>query len=292
MKNKILFLVLVLIHSGCSSYHLHRTVSYYVVGDQDQWQLFMGINAYNDIVSGVKDSNRKKVVFIKITAGDGSCDGTPVKSPEYYYSREGGQTRAVEFCADQNGIREEGHGRRDTILNHDILKYEYKNVVSYCLRLPGGCRNSGFNGQSLQNLHDGLTPSLYAIDSTTYYASWNDLVNTVRQIIINENTGIPEMIFNTADTDVTINPGDNPDNIYTGILCFDATASIPHIRLNLFQEYNTANLPVNLKDNEIATEAALFGQMDYSLTNFSYPSEFTPEKVKCTARNYFRTIIR
>lgn len=291
MKNKTLIFILLLILSGCS-HHQYKAVSYYVVGDQDEWQLFMGIDVYNDIVSGAKDSTKKKVVIIYTTAGDNSCDGTPIKVPEYYYSHEAGKNSTVEFCADQTGVREASHAKRDTILNHDILKYQYKNVVSYNLRLPGGCINGGFNGQSLHYLHDGLTSSLWAVDGTTKYSGWNDLVKTIHQIIINENKENTKMIFNTADTNVTINPGDHPDNIYSARLCLDATASIPHLTVNFFQEYITANLPVNLSNSEIATEAALFSQVDYWLTNFGYPSEFTPEKVKCTARNYFRTVVR
>jgi hypothetical protein len=271
------------------SFKEYKAVSYYVVGEQDQWQLFMGINVYNDIVPK-KNEKAKKVIIIYTTAGNGSCSGAHLQFPEYFFSHDAGKNSTAEFCADQTSWHGDAKGKRDTILGHDILKYVYKNVVSYCLRLPGGCMDEGFNRQSLQGLHRGDIPSLYAIDSTTKYRSWNDLQKTIDQIVANENKGITETIFNVADTDATINPGDHPDNIYSAFLGLGTIPAGHPGKINLFREYVTAGLPVNLSNSEIATEAALFSQVDYWLTNFGYPSEFTPLKVSCTARNYFRTI--
>src|ERR1035437_8894801 len=149
---KILLPILLLI-ATVNGYCQYSSVSYYVVAQQDQWQLFMGINAYNDI-SGGTNGARKKVVIIYTTAGDESCNGVPLNIP-YYQARQEGANNCVEFCADQWGTHETWSTSTGTVLNHQILRTQYKNVISYCLKLTGGCYDGGLMGQSLQYLHNG-----------------------------------------------------------------------------------------------------------------------------------------
>ena len=288
---KKLLLSILLLTVAVNSYGQYNAVSFYVVAHQDQWQLFMGINAYNDMLSGGAKDTPKKVVMIYTTAGDESCNGAPLNVP-YYLARHEGADHCVEFCADQWGSHETWTLSKDTISGHPILRTQYKNVVSYCLRLPGGCYDGGLNGQCLAWLHNGTIPAMDAVDSSANYSGWDDLANTIRSIVVKESSGINEIWLNTADTDRVINPGDHPDNIHTAHLGIAAVADMPHVSLHLFREYSIAHLPVNLSNRDIANKAALLSLLDYGRTEHGQPSEWSPDKINFISRNYYRTIIK
>ena len=286
---KIAALVLFLFCISRSLCQDYTSASFYLVAHQDQWQLFMGIDAYNDIAVGPPG----KVIFIYTTAGDESCRGAALDT-SYYLARQEGANNSVEFCADKSttlgGMGSLWDTTYVTISDHSILKYTYKNVVSYCLRLPDGCFGSGLFGQSLQYLHNHPATHINAVDGSAVYSGWNDLVNTVQQIINNERAGIPDVWLKTADTDTAYNPGDHPDHIYTALLGLDAIAPLYYINEALYQEYNTSGLPVNLSNADIATESALLSILDYGRTSNSRSSEWSSLKVSFTSRNYFRVI--
>lgn len=288
MKKAILILLLLAAYlNGVCQYN---RMSLYVLADPDQWQLFMGLNAYDDLV--MNDSVIKnKVVFIYVTAGDESCNGTTLNTSEYL-TRQAGAHNAVEFCADKSHPHCQLTAHHDVIMGHAILKYNYNNVVSYFLRLPDGCSGKSLSGQSLQLLHDGAIASISAIDSTATFTGWSDLVGTMQQIIAREQHGLNYIYANTADTNTTINKGDDPDHVYAGMLCMDALDSQQHLTINLFQEAVIATLPSNVDDMSIATKAALLSQLDYTRTENGLPSEWTPLNISYLSRNYFRTIQR
>ena len=67
---------------------------------------------------------------------------------------------------------------------HPIHRVSYRNTVSYFLRVPDGSplgtgyAHTGF--QSLKRLADGDNDTLAAVDGSTVYHGWNDLVGTLR----------------------------------------------------------------------------------------------------------------
>jgi len=273
-----------------NSYCQYAAVSFYIVAHPDQWQLFMGNDAFNDIVKKT-GNEQSKVMLIYTTAGDESYNGnTP--DPNHYLAREEGARNSVEFCADIHGDHIPWVLDRILVRGHSILKYTYKNVVSYLLRLPDGCNGNNISGQSLQLLHDSLVQSITTVDSTTTYSGWADLDSTLREIVGNEAANAPHLYFNTADADTATNQGDDPDNIYAGKLCMDAIAGMQGISLKLFQENKIANLPVNLNDKDIATKAALLSQIDYVRTMRGLPTAWTTLNLMYLSRNYFRTITK
>jgi len=262
------------------------SLSFYIVSDQDQWQLFMGMNAFRDINAG---NNHNRVVLVYLTAGDESCNGT--LKPEYYLSRQEGANNTVEFCADKAG----GHGTWDsaiaTFAGHNILTYTYKNSVSYCFRLPGGCTGPGLWGQSLSMLHNSLITGIETVDSSAYYSGWADLANTLSLLLQSETAAnVPEILVNIADTNQTLNPGDQPDHYQCSYLALEALKTLKGFNLNLFRENNIANLPPNHQSSEIATKAALLSILDYARTSNGQPTEWIPEKVNYTSRSYYRTL--
>ena len=270
------------------AYCQSQPVSFYVVGEPDQWQLFMGINAYKDIFPG-HSAKEKKVVIIYVTAGDESCDGASLNIP-LFLARQKGANDAVEFCADQPGWHYPLWSSADTSTGHSILEFRYRNVISYCLKLPSGCDGTYLRKNSLQYLYKNSGASIVAVDSSSIYTGWEDLSKTIQALMINECGGLKVAELNTADTDLTINPGDHADNITTARLALDAFKYFPHGMIHFYQEYNTANLPVNLDDKSMATEAALLSMLDMARTENGQPSEWDARHVSFTARNYFRTI--
>ncbi len=286
MKRIIFFIIMLM--SAADLYSQYSSVSFYIVAHSDQWQKFMGTNVYTDISTSTL-RKRKKVVLIYMTADDESCNGTPLNIPRYQAKQQSANA-CVEFCSDQLGWHDTWESIVDTSTGHNILRYEYNDVFSYCLKLPGCCDGAGLYGTSLQQLRTGAIPAISAVDSSAVYYGWDDLAKTIRTIVVNESGIIKEPVISTADTDLVINYGDHPDNICTGYLAVGALNGLTNARLNLYREYCTADLPVNLSSGEIANEAALLSMLNYSLAESGLPSQWNDQGVRFTSRNYFRTI--
>ena len=284
MKNTIIFLLSLFLSSQVIAQPVTR-VSFYIISHQDQWQLFMGLNAYNDIVAGPQS----KVVFIYVNAGDSSCGRIPLRR-SFYKARQQGANNAVEFCADQNSPHEKNQSSYSTIHGHHILRHTYKNVNSYCLALPDGCNGTGLFGQSLKLSHDHSSLAISSVDSSARYSNWDDLMATINNIILSESTGIANISLNIADTNTTVNPRDNPDHIYAALLGIGAARAIPNVKEFAYQEYCTDTMPANLSDADLATKSALLSILDYGRTSNSQSSEWTPAQVIYAGRNYFREI--
>jgi hypothetical protein len=288
---KILLLLFTLIANTGISFAQYTSVSYYIIAHPDDWQLFMGVNAFNDIIPGNTESGTK-VVLIYTTAGEANCYGMGVDTG-YYLARQTGANRSVQFCADiysPHGVQSSSVVNIHGINDHNILRFQYKNVTSYFLRLPDGCLHTVHD--NLKQLHDGTISSINTMDGSTTYTSYNDLIATLQTIIDQENAQIPEVWINAPDWDESINPGDHPDHLQTGVLAATVATKIPCANLALFEGYTTGNETSNLNPTEIAMEAGLHCQVSYGLTHNGYGSEWdsgqTPGHVDWTSRNYFR----
>ena len=281
-------IIISLLFIAASGYCQHTPVSFYVVAEQDQWQLFMGTNAWNDIATTGPGS--KRVVLIYVTAGDESCNGT--LNVPFYHARQEGANLSAEFCADENLPHDPWHDTTVTVDGHIIHKYVYRNVTSYCMRLPGGCSGGGLHGESLKYLHNGTVSSITPVDSTAAYNSWNNLTKALHDIVVKEVPDTNAITFHTADTSMAFNPGDRPDHYYTAHLLIDAIRNFDNYTINLYREYSIATLPHNLNPQEIANKAALLSQLDFGRTSNGQPSEWTPAAIEFTSRNYFRTFIK
>jgi hypothetical protein len=115
--------------------------SFYVVGHQDDWQLFMTSSAYDDV-----RTPNTKVVCIYTTAGDGgNGTGTLNRTIPYYIAREEGALRAVQFAATR-GFGNQDTSAKTTVNNHTIMQSTYLNTTSYFFRLPGTFDGNGYPG--------------------------------------------------------------------------------------------------------------------------------------------------
>ena len=158
-------------------------LSFYVAGHQDDWQLFRGNAAYQDL-----KSLNVRAVFIYATAGDaGLTDG-------WWEARERGAVAAVRKAVGPLPLTIDVA----QFLGHPIVRYTSGNSVSYFLRLPDGQFRSGkgypaYNNESLPELRDNNKP-VSAVDKSTTYRSWKDFWQTLQAIADYERSRVPAML--------------------------------------------------------------------------------------------------
>src|SRR5271169_5616245 len=105
------------------------STSFYVVAHEDDWQLFMGINAALDVPGA--DS---KIVFVHTTAGDaGLGTGTGGTPMPFYLARENEALSAIRFLANRGvvGAGPNGVASTVTINGKSLTRVAYKNTVAY-----------------------------------------------------------------------------------------------------------------------------------------------------------------
>ncbi len=289
-----LSLFLLLMVAPGSTFAQSNKVSFYFSAHPDDWQLFMGVNAFKDI-EAASSSNNARVVFIYTTAGEANCYGGTTVNKRYYLARQEGANRSVQFCSDIYSPHADwstGSVMIPGVTNHAILQLKYKNIVCYFLRLPDGCFEQTPN--TMAKLANGLIASLTATDTSTTYYGYKDLVETVRNIVDYESSTLkdPEVWIQASDWDESVNPQDHPDHRQTGRLATEIAAKVGYANVALFEGYNTCNKPSNLAPEEVAMEASLHSQVAYGMTKNGYPTEWDPQSqcghVEWTNKNYYR----
>ncbi len=251
-----------------------QPVTFSIQAHQDDWQLFMSNAVINDIGSG------KKVVFITLTAGDaGNGTGAYGSTTPYYIAREKGAVQSSKFVADLPGAIPTATPLATTvnINGHNITKYVYKKTVDYFLRLPDGGGNgagsqlTGF--KSLQRLKTGAITSIGAIDGSTTYFGWDDLKQTLLQIVLNEkSTGYATWVY--APGLGTSNAGDHSDHIYSSTAIQEAVANYLWVGINEFIDYASGGQPANLTSLQQSDAAGAFASYVWGLNSAQYVGNF------------------
>jgi hypothetical protein len=269
------------------------STSFYVVAHEDDWQLFMGLNAALDVPA--PDS---KTVFVHTTAGDAGLGtgtgGTPVP---YYLARESEALGAIRFLANLGvvGAGPNGVVSIVAINGKNLHRVAYKNTVAYFLRLPDGNINGGrgypsTGNQSLLLLASGSIPQISAIDGSASYFGWADLVETLRGILVYEAQGSPDVWINVPDTDPLVNPNDHPDHIYTGRAMLDAIVPLRCVNAALFTGYVSATMPINLGASEVMLQTGLWAVTTSALTDSYQLSAWDSGHNSFVGRQYFRIL--
>lgn len=197
-----------------------RKVAIYLVAHQDDWQLFMGSNAYKDV------QEVSKVIFICLTAGQANQPGDA-----YWQGREYGcRAAAVAAATTQMPAPTAQFDATTAAVNgHTLAVFRFRNTETYSLRLPdGGLDGQGFargNFNSLAKLKAGAGP-ISSIDSSATYADWADLVTTLRQLIQQEDNASTLLFVHCPDPDRRRNCYDHPDHTMVGMLALAASRSI------------------------------------------------------------------
>lgn len=263
-------------------------VSFYFAAHEDDWQLFMNPAAFEDVSGGAG-----KTVFVHVTAGDdGLGAGTGGRKHPYYLARENGALAAVRFMADADRTPINDQDGTPTFNGHRIFRVAYPTAVAYFLRLPdGNASGAGFPGtafQSLKRLAGGAIDTLTAVDNSTTYHGWNDLVATVRDIIRFERGRQPLLQLNVADPDPAINPADHSDHLMTAKAALEAAGGMSCVRRVYYVDYASAKLPQNLDGQKRDMKSAVFAVTLEGVIAFDHDTAWHHYDQSFVGRNYFR----
>lgn len=263
-------------------------VSFYFAAHQDDWQLFMNPSAFEDVIGGAA-----KTVFIYVTAGDaGLGTGTGDRKHPLYLARDNGADQAVRFMADTEAVPDSGKVSIMPFNGHPIYRVSYRNTVSYFLRVPDGSplgagyAHTGF--QSLKRLADGDNDTLAAVDGSTAYHGWNDLVDTLRAIIDYERGQARLVQLNVAELDPHINPGDHSDHLMTSKAAIAAAGDLSCVRLVSYIDYASSKLPENLDLQQRDIESSVFAVTLAGVQALGQPTSWQHYDRSYVGRNYFR----
>lgn len=243
------------------------STTFYFSAHPDDYALFM--YPYRDVV--LRDA---RVVFIFVTAGDAGLGAGPTGAP-YYLARENGSLRGVRFMADATTSTPSTPST--TLVNvrgHTIRRVAYKNTITYLLRLPDGNGDGlGFPGTgnaSLAKLRSRQIATLRAVDGSTTYTSWSDLVNTLATIVRTQAAGTPNVWLNTHDPGITINPGDHSDHWTTGVASVAIQTALPCVNMAYHTGYSTSGL-VNMDLDDINNKTGVYANYASGMAEGRYP---------------------
>jgi GlcNAc-PI de-N-acetylase len=256
-----------------------------LVGHQDDWQLFMG-----DAVAGRIQTAGANVVFIYLTAGDDGRDSS------YWTTRERGALESMRVAA--AGLATDTALRCSTAkaLEHAIRKCVIGNTESFFFRLPDGRRDGrGFGRhsyQSLRKLRATRIPSMSAVDGSTTYNGWADLVATVTALV-GEGSMDRTVTIHTSDPSIVVNPHDHFDHRMAGLLVADSRRN-NRWNVAYYAGYALASRAANRSKNQTRQKVALFQAYDAVMTRvnpaWSAYREHPAFYAECMLRTYGRKI--
>jgi hypothetical protein len=212
----------------------------------------------------------------------------------YYRARENGAEAAIRFMADADSIPGERSESYIEFNGHRIDRIVYRNTVSYFLRVPdgnplgGGYADTGF--QSLQRLASGENNDLAAIDGSAVYHGWNDLVTTVRAILVYERGKAGLLQVNAAELDPRLNPRDHSDHLMTAKAGYEAAASLACVRRVSYVDYASMNMPPNLNAEERDLESSVYAVTLAGVLAFDHGASWHHYDESFVGRNYFRVV--
>ncbi|MFI4961880.1 MAG: hypothetical protein ACHP82_10575, partial [Hyphomicrobiales bacterium] len=243
---------------------------------------------FQDVINGAA-----KTVFVHMTAGDAGLGiGSDGRKHPFYLARENGAETAIRFMADADDIPADRIAAHISFNGHSIYRVSYRNTVSYFLRVPDGSpQGTGYEGtgfQSLKRLADGDNNILSAIDGSTVYHGWNDLVSTVRKIVDFERGRAGAVQFNVAELDARINPNDHSDHLMTAKAALDAVQDLACVRRVYYVDYASSRLPENLNAQQRDMESSVFAVTLAGVLAFDHRTSWHHYDKSFVGRNYFR----
>jgi hypothetical protein len=285
-----LVVVLLIFHLFQQPSAAQGTVAFYFAAHEDDWQLFMNPDAYDDV-----RSQATKVVFVYLTAGDaGAGSGNAGRSQPYYLARENGAKMSVMFMADGERTPARAETSTVTVSGHAVVRWAYRNTASYFLRLPdGNMEGAGYAAtgwQSLQRLHQVERSSIEAVDGSTIYRDWSDLTATLREVIASERQSAEAVWTNIPDPDASRNGGDHSDHRYVAAAVIDAVADVPCINRALYLDYAAAALGENLTTPEREVKAATFAAAGLGVNAFDHAGNWDTPHRRLLSRRYVHRI--
>ena len=263
-------------------------VSFYFAAHEDDWQLFMNPSAFEDVINGAK-----KTVFVHLTAGDAGLGvGFGGRKHPYYLARENGAETAIRFMADADDAPINKSASHMTFSGHSVYRIGYRSTVSYFLRVPdGNPQGTGYfdtGYQSLKRFADDDIKMLSAVDGSTVYHGWNDLVATLRSIMEYERGRAGLIQVNVAELDPTVNPNDHSDHLMTAKAALDAARVLHCVRRVYYVDYASSRLPENLNSQQRDRESSVFAVTLAGVLAFDHGTAWHHYDKSYVGRNYFR----
>ncbi len=264
----------VLLGMTASAQAQYTAVTFYFVAHQDDWQLFMNNNAYPDM-----QNPAVKVVFVYMTAGDAGS------GQSYFLAREEGAKSAVRFVVDAvlgpDAGASPGSSSWASLNGHGVVRYAYKNTVSYFLRLPDGNGDgSGFPATgyvSLQKFWTGQVSYLTAVDGSTSYWGTDDLFWTIYAIAHNEAAGAQWAWINMPDPIPGYNPNDHSDHYHTGWFVETVAANlVTCMNVAYYVDYDIYRRARNVSDDALLNQAGVFAVTVHGRTEAGHGSTWDP----------------
>jgi hypothetical protein len=266
----------------------YERVSFYFAAHEDDWQLFMNPSPFRDVAD-----SKTKTVFVHLTAGDAGLGiGNGGRKHPYYLARENGAESAIRFMADAGSQPVGETISRAHFNGHRVFRDDYRNTAAYFLRLPDGHPSgAGFAGtgyQSLARLVSGQITTLTAVDGSTTYRGWRDLVSTLRALIDFERGGAPAVSVNVAELDSTINPNDHSDHLMTAKAALATATGLECANRLYYVDYASSKLPENLDEQERDMESSVLAVTAAGILAFDHTSIWARYYQSYLGRNYFR----
>ena len=264
---------------------------YYFAAHQDDWQLFMSANAWNDVVK-----SKFHTVFITVIAGDAGNgpDKFGTGLIPYYVARENGSILSAKFLVDVNSPGESIKGEYVVVNGHKMYRYIYKNVTCYYLRLPNAHGNGeGYaktHNQTLKKLHDGSIRTIQTIDGVSTYNSWDDLTSTLLKIVETEKGNAKAGWVNVPETDETINKNDHSEHLFTSHAAQDAVKNSAWLDIRSYIDYYSGKLAPNLTIEQTENAAMLHTCDVVGMINGGYESNWNEEHKAWLDKDYFRIV--
>lgn len=248
-----------------------------VIAHQDDWQLFMG----DVLTQRLRSGNRG--VFVYLTAGDDGRDST------YWQTREQAALRSTRIAAGIS-VTEPLACSIVPIRDHSIRKCTLGNTESYFLRLPDGKRNgkgfARYGQRSLRKLRSNPSYEMSAVDASTTYHGWTDLMATVSAIT---NLDSPAVTVHTSDPSVVRNPHDHFDHRMAGLLVADIRKQ-HRLGAMYYVGYALATRAVNRSTAQTQAKTTLLLAYDREMTavnrKWSAYQEHRAFYLECMQRTY------
>jgi LmbE family N-acetylglucosaminyl deacetylase len=198
------------LEAGKSVRQQSNTLDVVIVAHADDWQVFLGDVVVERIKSG------RHPVFIYLTAGDHGWNSV------YWRQRESAAIKSTRVALAPSPTTP-AYCDTVQVSSHPIRRCLVGGSESFFLRLPDGNRNGrGFASNRFESLRKLRSRQLgiLAVDSSTSYATWQDLTATVSGLVrmVADSTNRHEIVLHTTDPSVRVNPHDHYDHRMAGKL--------------------------------------------------------------------------
>ena len=224
-----------------------------VVAHQDDWQVFMG----DVLTQRLRSGNRG--IFVYLTAGDDGLDSV------YWQARERAALQSTRIAA-AIPVTTPLACSAVQIRDHSIRKCSVGNTESFFLRLPDGKRDgkgfARYGYRSLRKLRANPGSEITAIDASTTYRGWTDLLTTVGAIIGRDSAAAT---IHTSDPNIVRNPHDHFDHRMAGLLVAELRKQ-HSLGAVYYVGYALATRAANRSNDQIQAKTALLLAYDREMT--------------------------